>query len=1549
MHYKAITHPAYAEPPLSQSLKEWTRAWKRGEPLGQRIEHELAFSTLLDILPNGGNQRALTGTTERGPHSLSFARLYDFLSEGAPFRDLDLRPGDRCAIAVPEGPELAVCLLAFSMRCAAVPMNPWNPEGEITADLAETGAKAVIVPTEGDFDHIRRGARACGVAVIELIRHPEETGLFYLLDDRVPMSVADDARRFNGPDDIALELFTSGTSGRKKLVPIRLRDLCVGAASIAAALELGPEDRGYNMMPLFHVGGIVRNLFAPMLAGSGMIYSDGFDAAMFWDELDSGAGFNWYYASPTMHESILLEGEQRPDSARKLRFICNAAGDLLPTTADKLRERFHATILPGYGMTECMPIAIPPLDYRLERRGASGRILGPDVRIIDDAGGVTEVGIAGRIVLRGAPLARIVRDEPGPGEPAIPEGWFDTGDLGRFDEDGFLYIVGRGKDVIKRGGETIAPAEIEEVLVSHPDVLAALAFPVPHLVLGETVGCVIVPRSGRRVDLETLAPHLSKHLSPAKWPILAVYMDDLPKSATGKLLRVHLASRFGIDKVDEKSPARSRLLTAQCPPQGTPISEPIAVSGVEVSPSEIEAAIRKACPGASDVAVHTSQTCGTVRAALVCAGVEETGLKVALQGTLHDYLVPRSIALLDAFPRDRASGAVDMEQLVALLERQQQGSDTPSDAVEAFILDEWRKCLVQDRDVWLDSDFFDDLGGDSLTAVRIIAEARKQYGIALPPTSIFRHRTVRELAKAVRAAVAALAVKDAAESAEDAAIVHPDGPPAKSQTAPSTLVTQLLPLALLPPVFRLGQFACWILLWWYLRTDLQLRGAWVMFAALIVANLVRNTAGPLMAIAFKWTLIGRYRTGSAPLWGHAYLRWWLVRQISVTAGLGLFTLSYPLTALYYRLMGANVGRRTRIAVTADLGEFDLLTIGDGACIDESAIMRPFSLEGGAMSLKPIEIGANASIGTRATIVPGSVLPTDTEISPLGTSDNPKARNQGTRGLSRALLYDPPLWLKGAGMLIKGAVILAAWVPVVLFMHHFLAGIMAKAAHLAGPVDLLVQMLEPERLIVSAALLVASTLLTPFLYLAGVIAVKWIVIGRFRAETEVHRPWPMFERWLMWQLLPDGRFGGVAPLLGSNFAAISGIYRLLGAKVGKRIYWPGSGHIITEYDLFECGDDVTFGSRSTYLMTSTHGSRLIRIEAGANVSDRCVLAPGVVVSRNAVLGSGTFAPEGFVAPAGSTWIGQDGHEAPIELEAATTRRVEAPTLRPYGRAMYLGEANYRVWPLAAHIVFNIAWAVFAALWRSAPMIVALLLARSVLISQGLALGNMVDILLLLAGFYLPLHLAFALGALAVLITTKWLIIGHRIEGEHLWTHSSYCQRWKIHSVISSLSSGWFGTRDVLAFLEGSAYLVWYFRAGGAQIGSNVCLYPNGADPMMEEPDFLNIGDGTCIDQAVLIAHLNTRGEWMMGPIKIGTGSCLRTASRVMMMSTVGEGSTLLEGTLVLAGDSSSPSSTWYGWPGEAITRSAKALLRPLTEEPVGQVPIGEEACKVACAA
>jgi len=272
------SHPVQFEHPLSSNLRRWSDIWKRGEALGKHIDSELKFSTLFDLLPSSKTGYAIISAAEAGQKPLSYTRLHDFLSNSPTLERLGLRPNDRCAIALPEGTELAVCLMAISSRCVAVPMNPWYPEGEIATDLIESGSKILIVQVGEDFEHLRRAARSCGVIVIELTPLDGETGLFKLSGD--PIS-SHRALTYNSPDNIALMLFTSGTTGRKKLVSIRLQDLCVGACCLAAALELGADDCGYNMMPLFHVGGIVRNLYAPMLAGSGMIYSSGFDAMWF--------------------------------------------------------------------------------------------------------------------------------------------------------------------------------------------------------------------------------------------------------------------------------------------------------------------------------------------------------------------------------------------------------------------------------------------------------------------------------------------------------------------------------------------------------------------------------------------------------------------------------------------------------------------------------------------------------------------------------------------------------------------------------------------------------------------------------------------------------------------------------------------------------------------------------------------------------------------------------------------------------------------------------------------------------------------------------------------------------------------------------------------------------------------------------------------------------------------------------------------------------------------------------------------------------------------
>ena len=353
-------------------------------------------------------------------------------------------------------------------------------------------------------------------------------------------------------------------------------------------------------------------------------------------------------------------------------------------------------------------------------------------------------------------------------------------------------------------------------------------------------------------------------------------------------------------------------------------------------------------------------------------------------------------------------------------------------------------------------------------------------------------------------------------------------------------------------------------------------------------------------------------------------------------------------------------------------------------------------------------------------------------------------------------------------------------------------------------------------------IIHKVVVPPFQLLA-IVFIKRFVVGKFEhldSAEERARPFNAFKYWIMSELLPGGNLAGVSKLIGSHYELISMVYRALGAKVGKRVYWPGTGIDVVEMDLLDIGDDVVFGSRSVFMPSSSDRACTITIGDGAMVADRCVLLPGATLGKACVLGSGGLAREGFEGGIGSMWVGS---------RAGTTTMVqpedESYLLRdlisPFGKAFYQGKADYFVFPLWFVAFYNTFWQALCVCYRHTPLMLSMFLAYH----KGSML-SFVELFQKSFSVYIPLNLAMAVFALLFDVATKWAIIGRREPGLYSWDRSSYCQRWQLHLTFQELRRGELQNNGLLDFLAGSQYLVWYFRAMGCSIGPNVCLFPNG---------------------------------------------------------------------------------------------------------------------------
>jgi acyl-CoA synthetase (AMP-forming)/AMP-acid ligase II len=311
------------------------------------------------------------------------------------------------------------------------------------------------------------------------------------------------------------------------------------------ALKLSPEDICFNFFPYFHLAGLKSAIFH-MATGGCVISPPEFVIKEFFKWVDKFRP-TLYWASHTQNQLILEQVKENAEviSRSRLRFIVTGGGSLPASSIIGLESAFKVPVLEWYGMSEAGAICINPLPPLQRKPGSVGMSMGSDVAIMGDGQMQLTKGKIGEVVIRGPNVFRGYEDDLEANKAAFVDGWFRTGDLGYFDEDGYLYLRGRVKEMINKGAEKIAPQEIDEALLKHPAVAEAVAFSVPHPTLGEDVAAAVVPRSGSSVTENELRVFLFDSLAYFKVPTRIVIIEEIPKGPLGKMKRSEMARELG--------------------------------------------------------------------------------------------------------------------------------------------------------------------------------------------------------------------------------------------------------------------------------------------------------------------------------------------------------------------------------------------------------------------------------------------------------------------------------------------------------------------------------------------------------------------------------------------------------------------------------------------------------------------------------------------------------------------------------------------------------------------------------------------------------------------------------------------------------------------------------------------------------------------------------------------------------------------------------------------------------------------------------------------
>ncbi|MDG2269245.1 MAG: acyl--CoA ligase [Alphaproteobacteria bacterium] len=504
-------------------------------------------NTVYELIGTGADDDIAIAAPERAPLTYGTLRALVAKTVGHMNR-LGIGRNDRVAIVLPNGPEMATAFLAVAAGATTAPLNPGYRADEFRFYLEDLNAKALFVEAGSGSPAIEVAA-SMDIPVLKLITSSDDAaGMFAISDDGA--AAADPALASGNatPDDIALVLHTSGTTSRPKIVPLSQVNICASAQHIGATLALTPGDRCVNIMPLFHIHGLIAAVLSSLAAGGSTYCTPGFDALRVFRWFEDAAP-TWYTAVPTMHQAIAARAARNTDTleAMDLRFIRSSSSSLPPQVMASVEETFGCPVIESYGMTEAAhQMASNPLPPAARKPGSVGIAAGPEVGIMDDGGNILAQGETGEIVIRGPNVTAGYEANDKANAEAFTNGWFRTGDQGQFDDDGYLALTGRLKEIINRGGEKISPREVDEILLDHPAVDQALTFAYPHDKLGEEVGAVIVLKEGEDADEQSIREFAAQHLADFKVPREVVFLEEIPKGATGKLQRIGLHEKLGL-------------------------------------------------------------------------------------------------------------------------------------------------------------------------------------------------------------------------------------------------------------------------------------------------------------------------------------------------------------------------------------------------------------------------------------------------------------------------------------------------------------------------------------------------------------------------------------------------------------------------------------------------------------------------------------------------------------------------------------------------------------------------------------------------------------------------------------------------------------------------------------------------------------------------------------------------------------------------------------------------------------------------------------------